>query len=317
MRLILLGFLVLSLSKTLAQSDYLDYHRSIIQIEELTVQKRYNHALAELDKLFDTYSFVFLRDIKVAAQLAVLTYKKDKALDYIKKGIAKGWSPKAISKNKLLEPLLIGPKWESIKKNYSSNPEHLDINYTLRLQVQEMFKRDQKKALGALFRVGNKSQEKYGAKKFAPHSEKQIAELDQILDKNGYPGEMLIANNMWTAAILNHHNSISESYVKQDTLFNYLQPKLLKALKNGQMAPHEYAIAVDWKTAVENNHGSSSYGYLGAINNKRAVEEINKNRAEIGLRSLELRNLLVELAEENDMNFYLPGEPWQEGKINF
>ena len=44
-----------------------------------------------------------------------------------------------------------------------------------------MFRRDQKKAMIALFRIGSKAQERYGTKVFGPHSKNQIFELIEIL----------------------------------------------------------------------------------------------------------------------------------------
>lgn len=315
MRYSLLLYLLLLASVCVGQQDYSQYYKTRIKAEQLIVDRRFNDALAEMEALFASYEFVFLRDYKVTAQLAMLTRDRNKALTLIKKAIAKGWNPKSISKNKLLVTLTEDDRWESIKSNYSSDPKYLEINYKLRSQVHEMFKKDQKKAFGALLRVGNKAQEKYGNRKFAPHSEQQIAELNQILEQHGYPGERLIANNLWASTILSHHNSMSEEYVKQDTLFQFLKPKLREAVKKGQMSPFEFALVSDWKMAVESNHSSTAYGFLGAIQGAPSVQKINRNRAQLGLRSLELRNNLVDLEKELELNFYLPGEPWQEGKI--
>ncbi|MEM9390662.1 MAG: hypothetical protein AAGA02_09310 [Bacteroidota bacterium] len=311
----LLLCLLLLVNVCSGQQDYSHYYKTRIKAEQLIVDRRFNDALAEMEAMFESYEFVFLRDYKVAAQLAMLTRDRNKALNLVKKAIAKGWNPKSISKNKLLVTLTEDDRWESIKSNYSSDPKYLEINHKLRSQVHEMYKKDQKKAMGALLRVGNKAQEKYGNRKFAPHSEQQIAELNQILEQHGYPGERLIANNFWASTILSHHNSMSEEYVKQDTLFRFLKPKLKKAVKNGQMSPFEFALVSDWKMAVESNHGTTSYGFLGAIQGAPYTEKVNQNRAQIGLRSLELRNDLVDLEKELDLNFYLPGEPWQKGKI--
>lgn len=313
---LLLLFLVFLTTLCYGQQDYSQYHKTRIQAEQLMIQRRFNEALAQMETLFEAYDFAFLKDYKVAAQLAMLTRDRSKALDFIKKGISRGWDPKNISKNKLLAQLTEDSRWESIKSNYSSDPEYLEISYNLRSQVRAMFKKDQKKAVGALLRIGNKAQEKYGTKNFAPHSEKQMAELNQILDEHGYPGEKLIANDIWMSTILSHHNSISEEYVKQDTLFKFLRPKLLESLKHGEMSPFEFAIITDWKTAVESNHRSTTYGFIGAMQGVNSVEIINRNRNDIGLRSLELRNKLVDLEKELGLDFYLPGKPWREGKIH-
>lgn len=311
-RLILLfifGFSISSLSY--AQQDYLDYHKRIIAAEEMMVEEKYNEALDQYEKVFSTYSFVFLRDYKVVCQLSAVLGQTEKVERYLLKGIAKGWSQKEIKKNRLLS--------STYKKLNSENRipprKQLANDPRLRSRVHQLFKKDQKKALGALLRIGDKAQDRYGNRKFAPHSESQLAELNKILNEYGYPGEKLINNNFWASTILSHHNSISKKYVLRDTLYQYLKPKLLSALRQGEMSPFEYALISDWKTAVENNHQQTSYGFVGAINDQKTLAEIARNRRNIGLRSLEIRSGLLDIEKKTGMDFYLPGEPWQDGKI--
>ncbi|MEM7110065.1 MAG: hypothetical protein AAF519_17690 [Bacteroidota bacterium] len=299
------------------ERNYSQYHQEVIKAERLIANEKFHDGLLTLETLFENYEFIFLREYKIAAQLAAVIQNDTKALSYIKKGIAKGWSPKEIAKNRLLAPFTNGANWESIKLNYSANPEHLEINYELRQRVQAMYKKDQKKAFSALLRIGNKAQEKYGSKKFAPHSEAQMAELINILDTYGYPGEQLIGNNYWMSTILSHHNSLSEEYVKNDTLFQFIRPKLEVALNKGEISPFEYALISDWRMAVTSNHSSTLYGYLGAIQDAKDVEKINNSRSKIGLRSITLRNKLFDIQEEFKLDFYLPGKPWREGKMTF
>lgn len=98
-------------------------------------------------------------------------------------------------------------------------------------------------------------------------------------------------------------------------MFSHLKPKLMKALKKGEISPFEFALMEDWKTAVEKSGNSTAYGYLGQINSDAVLNEINTNRTAIGLRTIEMRNALVDIENETGINFFLPGEPWKEGKI--
>jgi hypothetical protein len=179
-----------------------------------------------------------------------------------------------------------------------------------------MFKKDQKMAIKALFRIGQKAKNRYYEEKFAPHSEHQMAHLIEILNKDGYLGEQLINNDYWLSTVLSHHNSISSNYNKPDTLFNYIRPKLLKALDDGQISPFEFALIENWKIAAESNHGQPSYGYLGPTLDSNSIELANSLRTKIGLRRIELRNQLVDIQKETGIDFYLPGNPWQNGKIS-
>lgn len=177
-----------------------------------------------------------------------------------------------------------------------------------------MFKKDQKKALGALFRIGQKAQNKYTEKKFAPHSEKQLGLLNSILKQYGYPGEQLIGNSLWASVILSHHNSISRNYNLKDTSYTQLRPKLMEALKRGEISPYELAQIEDWRTAGLSGHELTSFGFIGKIPSNKELKRVNKNRAEIGMRSIELRNNLIDIEKSTGLNLYLP-KGWQNGKI--
>lgn len=295
--------------------DYMEYHKLIIEAEKLISEEAFGEALITYEQAFDRFDFVFLRDYKVASQLALYLGNKKKAFDYIKKGTAAGWELKDIRKNKSLKPLQNDPEWKTIEKSYKNvQAAYLaKIDGRTREKVQLMFKKDQKKAMGALFRIGNKSQEKYGSEKFAPHSENQMYELIEILEKDGYPGEKNIGNNFWMATILSHHNSISSAYNSQDTLYNFIRPKLIRAIENGEMSPYEFALVDDWQKAVVSERNTVGYGFLISPK-ENTLPETNQLRQKIGLRSIELRNKLVDVEGKTGMNFYLPD--WIKGKIN-
>ena len=88
-----------------AQNSYLDYHYEIIEAEQLIVEHRIEEALSRFDALFEAYDFVFVRDYKVATQLAVVSQNKTAALEYMRRAIGSGWEPEEIKKNKLAEDL--------------------------------------------------------------------------------------------------------------------------------------------------------------------------------------------------------------------
>ncbi|WP_057939334.1 hypothetical protein [Algoriphagus resistens] len=295
--------------------DYRKYNKQTIEAEKLISEEKFLQALATYDQLFQNYDFIFLRDFKIAAQLSLYLTKKDKCLDLIKRGINAGWELKNIKKNDYLKNHLKKTDWKIIKQSYPGlHSTYLaGLEYTLREKVQRMFKEDQKKALGALVKVGNKAQEKYAVNKFAPHSEIQISKLIEILEEYGYPGEMLIGNNFWMSTILSHHNSISKDYNSYDTAFNFIKPKLIHAIDLGRMSPYEYALIDDWQKAVSSGGTVAGYGFLTSVHQSTLVETDQLRRL-IGLRSIELRNKLVDIEMKTGMDFYLPG--WIEGKIN-
>lgn len=294
--------------------DYRKYHQQIIAAERLISDEKFGEALSLFEQVFNDYDFVFLKDYKVAAQLAYYLDNKEKAFHLIQEGIAAGWELKALKKNEFLAKLQEHPDWKSIEK---ASPELRSkylagIDQPVREKVQTMFKKDQWKALGALLRIGDKAQERYAIKNFAPHSEIQIAKLIDILENDGYPGEKLIGNDFWISTIISHHNSISKEYVKKDTLYNFIKPMLIKSVEQGEMSPYEYALIDDWQKAVSSDRTEPGYGFLNPPK-KSTLFETNDLRRKIGLREIELRNKLVDVEKKTGMKFYLPN--WVEGKI--
>lgn len=309
-------FYLLVSIKSYAQKNYLNYHSKVIECEQLIVEGKYTSATNMFDSLFKEFDFLFLRDIKVATELSVFEKDYKSALKFTRLGIKAGWTLESINKNDNLRSLKEQREWSKIMSAYDSLHQiYLSrLNFQLKEQVHEMFKKDQKKAFGALLKIGQKAKRRYSEKKFAPHSENQLEKLEQILNAYGYPGERLIGNSVWCSVILSHHNSISVNYNSRDTIYAQLKPKLLNSLKKGEISPYEFAQIEDWRIAALNDHELTSYGFLGAIPDDIVLETINKNRANTGLRSIYLRNELIDVENETGMNLHLP-KGWQNGKI--
>ncbi|WKK67151.1 hypothetical protein [Lutimonas zeaxanthinifaciens] len=299
---------------SLGKLNYMEYHNTINYAEQFVSDERYEEALIKYVEVFNTYDFVFLRDYKVAAQLAFYLDKKEMVVEIIQEGFQSGWKLKDLKKNKFLSALKKQPEWKELEESYDPmNEIYLSkIDPALELKAHNMFKKDQKKALGALFRIGDKSQIEYAEKKFAPHSEKQIITLLEIFNNEGYPGEKIIGNDFWISTIISHHNSISKNYSRKDTLYPHIRPTLKKFLEKGEISPYEFALIDDWYMATIDDHSAVGYGFIKNAK-KSSLEETNQLRKKIGLRSVELRNTLIEVELKTGMNFYLPD--WTEGEI--
>jgi hypothetical protein len=300
------------------QTDYTNYHQDIIRAEELVIDGKYSDALQIFEELFAKYDYIFLKDYKVAAQLALFTKDETKAFKFIKQGILDGWTLDEITGDKFFKPLQKEKEWETIKTQYDTlrSKYSKSINQLLSAEIHEMFKRDQRLDLPYYFRIGQKAKERYALKKFAPNSEKQIIRLNEVLNNYGYPGEKLIGNEIWTLTILIHHNSISTGYVQKDTLYPVLKSKLLNAIRKGEMSPDDYALIEDWYVGVKSNWKDGAFGYVTTLTKKKSAKS-NTSRQSIGLCSIETRNRLVDIQGQTGMNFYLDGTMWAKGKINF
>jgi hypothetical protein len=170
-------------TEAIGQEDYLDYHRAMIRSEQLIAEQRNNEAIDLMDSLFHRYEFVFLRDCKLASAIAAFEQDTVAAIFFVKRGILQGWTWNSIKKDKNLKAIQSYPEWNDIQQAYDSlHMRYMEnINTALRTEIHERYKKDQKMALKALFRIGDKSQIKYAERKFAPHSEKQMAYLNNVL----------------------------------------------------------------------------------------------------------------------------------------
>lgn len=198
--------------------DYIEYHKQITEAETLLSEEKFGDALTKYRQVFEQYDFVFMRDYKVAIQIAFYLDDKNKGFDLLRKGMASGWTLKGINKN-----------------------------------------------------------------------------------------------DFWMSTIISHHNSISREYARKDTLYSFIKPELFKAIKKGEMSPYEYALADDWYKAVVSERTLPGYGFL-TTPKKSTLSKTNQLREKIGLRSIELRNKLVEVERKTGMEFYLPD--WIKGQIN-
>jgi hypothetical protein len=297
--------------------DYREYNAAILKIEKSIIGENYRKALDEIESISNSYDFVFLRDYKIATQLAVYLKDFENAFKYLKLGISDGWTLNEIKKDKFLKPLTSMGQWNRIINEYDSLRSEYEngINQDIREMVQIMYKKDQKFALKYLFKIGQKAKEKYGERKGIPHTLRQMAKLKEIMAKQGYPGERIIGEGLWMTVILAHHNSVSKKFVVNDTLYPSLRPKLLEAISKGEMSPYNFAIIEDWNIAIKSDRQDIGYGYLD-LPTKEEILKTNELRRNLNIRSIETRNSLVDIQEKTGMNFYLVGQPWVEGKID-
>ena len=297
-------------------TDYSDYHEAVLSVEELIIEENFREALDQMEELSNSYEFVFLRDYKIATQLAVHIQDFENAFKYLKLGISVGWTIKEIKKNKFMNPLTSRKEWDGVVVDYEvlRSEYNKKIDAVLRGEVREMYKKDQKYAYKYLFKIGQKAKESYGNKKGVPHVREQMAQLKDIMDAKGYPGLKLIGESQWMNTILAHHNSVSKEFVLTDTLYPALRPKLVKAIAKGEMNPYDFAFIEDWKIAVKSDRQNPGYGFLD-LPTEEELSETNALRSHINIRSIATRNGLVAIQEKTGMDFYLAGYPWVKGKI--
>ena len=95
--------------------DYTNYHLQILEAEGLIAERKFSKAVELYEKVFEEYSFIFLRDCQVATQIALHAGRHQTALRYLRLGIEQGWEWKAIRKNKFLKNQIERTEWKCVK----------------------------------------------------------------------------------------------------------------------------------------------------------------------------------------------------------
>ena len=139
----ILSLLVVTLIPLLSSgqtTNYLEYHAEIIKAEEFIVTKHFNESLEIYRMLANRYEYVFLRDMKVAAQLSAYLNNTDNLFYFLEKGMKKGWTSKEIMKMKIFDKSKNDNRWKKLKANKDQFRREFEssINLQLRIEVKEI-----------------------------------------------------------------------------------------------------------------------------------------------------------------------------------
>ena len=281
------------------KNDYLDYHKEIIKVEEHIVNRRFSESLKIYHNLLDKFEHVFLRDVKIAAQLSAYINDTDNLFYFLEKGMKRGWTLKEIIKNEHLRKFKTDNRWIKLKDNQDQFKKEFDqsINLELRTEIKEMLVKDQKRAMRVALTPVKKWRDRYTNRKFVPNNREQVSRINKIIDQIGYPGEKIIGDKSWVTVIISHN--------EHDTIYNELRPKLYRAFERGEISAIELAIVESWRTVVNTGWKDKSFVIWDQKIGKNEATNADSLRNTIGLRSIELNNKLIETEKELKMKFYL------------
>lgn len=298
----ILSLLVVTLIPLLSSgqtTNYLEYHAEIIKAEEFIVTKHFNESLEIYRMLANRYEYVFLRDMKVAAQLSAYLNNTDNLFYFLEKGMKKGWTSKEIMKMKIFDKSKNDNRWKKLKANKDQFRREFEssINLQLRIEVKEMLNEDQKRAIRVALIPVEQWRERYTNRKFVPNNRTQVRRINQIIDQFGYPGEKIIGDKSWATVIISHN--------EHDTIYNQLRPKLYSAFKRGELSAIELAIIESWRIAIDTDRKEKGFAIWADEITKSESVKVDSLRQSIGLRSIELNNKLIQIEKKLDMKFYL------------
>ena len=287
--------------------NYLEYHNEIIKAEEFIVTRQFNKSLEIYRILIDNYEHVFLRDIKVAAQLSAYLNDTDNLFYFLEKGMKNGWTSKEIMKIGTFKKFRNDNRWLKLKANEDQFRKEFEssINSQLRAEIKEMFNEDQKRALRVALTPSKKWRERYTNRKFVSNNRVQVRRINQIIDQLGYPGEKIIGDKSWATVIISHN--------EHDTIYSELRPKLYSAFERGEISAIDLAIIETWRMVVDTDRKEKGFIIWREEITKSESIKGDSLRQSIGLRSIELNNKLIQTEKDLDMKFYL--SPFHGGLI--
>lgn len=295
---------LLVLGQTQAQ-DYRDYHVKNREIEVFLIEEDWAKADEGYRWLDENFDFMFPRDLRIASQVA-WELKDTLGFQYFsEKAFQAGWKWKRVKKQLRDHPDIKTSFGKALRKKSKLTLPQEVRNPQVKKQVKNLFIQDQWQALGALFTFSSEKQDQYAERKFAPKAIERTKCIEKIMNEFGFPGEQLIGNRTWAVAILSHYNSISEEFVRNETIYQGIREKLWEEWKKGMISPVEFALIENWYQAVSSSRTKPSFAILEEEVSRENLSSVNAARINTGLPSIENYNKLLELEKRKGMNFFL------------
>lgn len=306
-------FLLFSFCVAAQDKNYLQYHKDINKAEELFfLRNKTDSALYYYDKVFQTYDFIFVKDLVNAAQISI--YLNKPYQKYIEQGFEHGLKFEHLKNYPLFSKILpqlskdnkLKKLYEEKRKKYLSKIDfdYLDQIYKMAIQDQKMKSRDDYEIIVL----------------------KTTDKLRELTIKKGFPGERLLGvsdsrifkeinkphldlyeqrkNDKNLFYMSSDENILAQHWplvmlVHNDCSYKLYHKLLLAEIKKGNIHPRDVGLVYD---NVFRTHRNDYPSYCGVINfkgvyrlnmftdytNYKDIEQTNKMREELYIVSTEV-----------------------------
>jgi len=233
-------FFLVGFSKKKQTDNYINYHRSFGQIEELIVKENFKEAALKIDTLFQEYKVRFVKDYVVAAQICLLNNNHKKAVDYLIISIKKGVKMECLKSIDLFHQRLTESDWSDIDKEYKTSRKEYLRSIDLGL-YQEFHKRYQKE------------QDAKGKAYYKSTVYSNFNRIKELVKTQEFLGEQTIGidNQRLAKSISDCSFGNSRTIV---TLLHYDYPindigedRLIIAIEKGNLHPREFATIYNFE----------------------------------------------------------------------
>lgn len=305
---LLLYYLILFSCTIFAQTDYVKYHQEARFIESKILDSSYTEAIEQYKHMLSTYDFVFAEDCFRAAQTAAFVNDTANAFSFLERAALQGVTQQRIVSDSLLSGLRKSEYWSTFEQVYSTNRNNYlsGINWELRQKINELYELDQKYRDKHELHLWNFLWRPFIWMKWKKITAEIVEnELIPLIQTYGFPGERLIGvddarfhhKHKWDQIKSNFAFMILIHYfsVPRCADFNEL---LLSQIKTGNIHPRQYASLIDFQATNGKNkfYKGLHYNEWGGSKDASEFEQINQNRFNIGLESIETRSKIFQRA---------------------
>ena len=290
-----------------AQQDYLEYHRQINIAEELIVKEKFIESVNQYDSIINQYEYIFLKDLVIAAQIAILSNNFEKSTNWLKKAISNGYDCKCIERIPVFQEYSKTNSWQNIVSNSEKyNLIYLDsINLDLHYEFHHRYKQEQE---------SKRQREKYVTIVYRNYNR-----IKSLMDSIPFPSERIIGiddESIFPTSRGGKLNSCEASNSKViPTLLHYDNPitdiglsKFIDAIKSGHLHPRQFAYIYSFETNYvsrlskyknENSPRLPEYWFNYAFGRKtNDMEQVNLDRKLFGICSIEMHEAKKEIAHK-------------------
>lgn len=291
-RIVSLGFVFLFLfscksyvdskpEEAFSKKGYILYFNKINEADSLFLVKEYKKSYTILDSVFKEYEPLNIEGFYeyytyIASAFASGNFINGR--DYVKNSFLKYGAIKShFTTDSILNLALLSSKYTDKEIDNFINRYNSKLNLKLRNEVEEMIKIDQ-------FVRNNRNN--FDSNKLDSVNEINTKKIRKIFDDFGYPSYKLIGYSSYNDRDIN----LSAVFLHTDIAFKkeYLLPKLLEFLKEGDCEPYIYSTVYDRALLDESNFtGKQLYGQIKGSGMKLInTNKIDSIRRTIGLPSL-------------------------------
>ncbi len=279
------------------ETTYYDYYKGINLAKSMIAEDDIESALNHYIEIFKKFDFIFARDCFNAFELSLKFKDNEKIFYLIQRCIKQGVEFDSFMTNNELDSFKQTDYWKEllISKDSLYISYQKNINIEIREEIIEMFNTDQElreRAYKARFNIFKRRKL---MKQWSELSKVQVNRLIEITKGYGFPGEKLIGLDY-----SNMHPKISSKRLSAGMpivifIHFYSEPNanyndLIKMnIKTGYIFNEHFAIISDFQNKYGKLFTEIVPPYSERFNPKESVNQINKNRYEIGLPNLEIQ----------------------------